>query len=289
MGDGGHGMNKLKVLATPIGNLGDLSSRGKEALEGADLILAEDSRVTRKLEKVVTIRAKILRCDQHRELQVVDTVLEALMAGEQVVLTSDAGCPGLSDPGGRLIEALLKHGQELEVVPGPSALTAALMGVGLPMNHFAFLGFLPRQKKARESLLRSIFRSSLGLVIFESPKRTQATLKDLHQVYGDAPVVVARELTKEHETFHRGRLGVGVSPPLVERGEIVIVVSFDKNEVGRSLCETMNLHEASQYFAGEKKAFRQWLQEIQGLERSRAYDIAEMLAVSKNSEEEART
>lgn len=214
---------RLLIVATPIGNLGDLSPRAAEALRTAAVVLAEDTRRTRPLLEHVGSHAKLVSCHQHNEEQRVPLVLERLGAGEDVALVTDAGAPGVSDPGGRLVAAVVEQGGAVEVLPGPSALVGALMGAGLVAHRFAFLGFLPRRTGARREILRQV-SPALALVLFEAPGRVEETLAFLAAELGPRRVVVARELTKKFETFHRGVLGGPLEPPLVDKGEVVLVV-----------------------------------------------------------------
>lgn len=214
---------RLRVVATPIGNLGDLSPRAAEALREAAVVLAEDTRRTRPLLEHAGSSAKLVSCHQHNEESRLPLVMERLAAGDDVALVSDAGAPGVSDPGGRLVAAVIEAGGAVEVVPGPSALVGALMGAGLVSHRFAFVGFLPRRAGARREVLRQV-SPSLALVMFEAPGRVEETLGFLAAELGGRRVVVARELTKRFETFHRGVLGGALEPPLVDKGEAVIVV-----------------------------------------------------------------
>ncbi len=214
---------RLLVVATPIGNLGDLSPRAADALRGAAVVLAEDTRRTRPLLEHVGSSAKLVSCHQHNEEQRVPLVLGRVGSGDDVALVTDAGAPGISDPGGRLVAAVVEAGAAVEVVPGPSAVIAALMGAGLVSHRFAFLGFLPRRAGARREILRQA-SGALALVIFEAPGRVEETLRALAEELGGRRVVVGRELTKHFETFHRGVLGGPLEPPLVDKGEAVIVV-----------------------------------------------------------------
>lgn len=217
----------LSVVCTPIGNLEDISQRALRVLNEADMILAESIDNSRKLLNLLQIsmeNKKILSCAQQEEASRIKVVFERLDQGHKVALLSDAGAPNVSDPGGRIVEAVAAQGYAIEVIPGPSALVAALMGAGLITNRFAFLGFLPRKGKERQELVMDARKAGLALVIYESPLRIVDTLMDLAQWCGAARVVVARELTKRFETFHRGVLGSELSPELIEKGEMVIVV-----------------------------------------------------------------
>ena len=213
----------FRVVATPIGNLDDLSTRARSTLCEADYVLAEDTRRARILLEHIQSGAKVLSCHQHNELARVNWVRDALAEDKSIALISDAGAPSISDPGGRLVAELAASACPVEVIPGPSAPIAALMGAGIAATRFVFLGFLPRKNGARKTLLERV-PSEFGVVLFESPHRVEGTLAALHEVFGGRKVAVARELTKRFETFHRGVLGSPLDPPLIARGEIVIVV-----------------------------------------------------------------
>lgn len=213
----------LHIIATPIGNLGDLSPRAAEVLRVVPFVLAEDTRRARVLLEHVGGQGRLLSCHQHNERARAEWAIDTLRSGASLAFVSDAGAPSVSDPGGRLVEAVAASGLSLEVIPGASAVIAALMGAGVDVTRFAFLGFLPRRAGARRALLSRV-DPGFALVIFEAPARVAATLEALASELGPRRVVVARELTKRFETFHRGTLGEALSPPLVERGELVIVV-----------------------------------------------------------------
>lgn len=222
----------LFVVATPIGNLGDLSARARHVLEVADLLLAEDTRHTRQLLSACGIERKagaLESLHEHNEAERVPAVVERLLGGAQVALVSDAGTPLVSDPGGVLVAAAAAAGIEVVAVPGPSAAIAALSVAALPAARFAFEGFLPPKASARRRTLEKLARESRTLVFYEAPHRLVETLADLAVALGeDRPAAVARELTKKFETVYRGSLGslarqAGVDSGMA-RGEIVIVV-----------------------------------------------------------------
>lgn len=223
----GHG--RLQVVATPIGNLADLSARARATLEGADLIAAEDTRHTGALLKAVGIARPLISLHEHNETQRVPEVLARLAAGATVALVSDAGTPLLSDPGFELLRSALQAGVEVQVVPGPSAITAALAVAGLPTDRFCFEGFLPARAPERRAALAALAHEPRTLVLFEAPHRIEATLADLAAEFGaERRAVVARELTKAHETLYRGTLAELAARARSEehfaRGEITLVV-----------------------------------------------------------------
>jgi 16S rRNA (cytidine1402-2'-O)-methyltransferase len=219
---------RLAVVCTPIGNLADLAPRAAEVLAKADIVLCEDTRHSKPLLDKVGSHARLVSCHAHNERDRRDLVVEALTKGERVALVSDAGAPSISDPGGRIVEEIVQAGLAVEVFPGPTALTAALMGAGIDVARFSFLGFLPKSGRPRRTLIDAGARSGLGLALYEAPQRVDETLRDLFEALGPRRVVVARELTKLHETFHRGKLAAdgvaALAPAFVEKGEVVILV-----------------------------------------------------------------
>ena len=221
----------LTVVATPIGNLSDLSPRAADALAGAELVLCEDTRRTRKLLSHLGITSasgpRLTSSHAHNERDRVDEVVDAVASGQRVALVSDAGTPAVSDPGRAVVDAVLDAGLRVEVIPGPSAVLAALVATGLSSDRFCFEGFLPRKGKERRDLLEEIAAERRTVVLFEAPGRVGATLRDLSEACGDQRIAgVARELTKVHEEVDRGPLGELASRWQEPRkGEHVIVVS----------------------------------------------------------------
>ncbi|MEM7402598.1 MAG: 16S rRNA (cytidine(1402)-2'-O)-methyltransferase [Myxococcota bacterium] len=217
----------LNVIATPIGNLQDWSARAQQTLQQCQLIVAEDTRITRRLLAAAGISCsgiRVLSCPAAQEHNRIKHVLAALQQNKSVGLVSDAGTPAISDPGSAIVQAAAAAGHRICVLPGPSSPIAAMMGAGLNTARFAFLGFLPRTLNSRKQIVQSATQAQLALVICESPQRVATLLKQLHEWCGPRRVVVARELTKCFETFHRGLLGEPLSPPYQERGEAIVVV-----------------------------------------------------------------
>ncbi len=261
---------QLVMVATPIGNVADLSARAIDTLKRADVICAEDTRHTRPLlERVGVTGARLLSVHAHNERERAAEVAALVDEGKLVAFVSDAGCPGVSDPGGRLVEAMVQLGHQVVVVPGPSALTAALMGAGVDVSRLAFLGFLPRKGKERERLVRSALAGGFAVVVYEAANRTQALLDDLHEWCGPRRVVVARELTKMHETFHRGTLGKDLSPPLVDKGEVVVVVEAADAVAGDATTVDIGTLIADGSLPPKEKARR--LAQAQGISVREAY------------------
>jgi 16S rRNA (cytidine1402-2'-O)-methyltransferase len=219
----------LQVVATPIGNLADLSPRARDALRGADIIAAEDTRRTLQLLQSIGISRPLVSLFEHNEAQRVPQLLERLSAGATVVLVSDAGTPLLSDPGFELVREATRAGFEVRAIPGPSAITTALAAAGLPADRFCFEGFLPARAGERRAALAALAHAQRTLVFFEAPHRIVATLTDMVAEFGPArQAVVARELTKVHESLYRGTLEelitVSQRDENFARGEITLVV-----------------------------------------------------------------
>jgi 16S rRNA (cytidine1402-2'-O)-methyltransferase len=220
---------RLLVVATPIGNLADLSPRAREALAGAAVVAAEDTRHTRSLLQTVGVGTPLVSLHGHNESQRVPELLARLAQGEDVALVSDAGTPLLSDPGFELVRRAAQAGIAVQAIPGPSAITAALAVAGLPTHRFCFEGFLPARAPERRAALARLAHEARTLVFFEAPHRIQAALADLAAEFGaERQAVVARELTKVHETLYRGTLGELAARAGREenfaRGEITLVV-----------------------------------------------------------------
>jgi 16S rRNA (cytidine1402-2'-O)-methyltransferase len=218
---------RLILCGTPIGNLGDLSERALQTLRDADVIACEDTRRTRKLLTHFGVSPKeLVVYNDVNERRQGERLISRIDAGTDVVLVSDAGMPGLSDPGFRLVRACVERGFGVHVVPGPSAVVAALAVSGLPPGRFVFEGFLPRKKSDRRRRMAGLVTEERTVVLFESPHRLEASIADLLEVVGDRYVAIARELTKLYEEVRRGPLseileGLKADPA---RGEVVIVM-----------------------------------------------------------------
>ena len=220
----------LQVVATPIGNLADLSPRAQQALREADVIAAEDTRRTQQLLSALGIARPLISLYEHNETQRIPELLGRLADGQTVVLVSDAGTPLLSDPGYELTRAAVGAGVRVVAIPGASALTTALAVAALPVQRFCFEGFLSARAPERRAQLAALAHETRTLVFFEAPHRIRATLADMAAEFGAArPAVVARELTKVHEQVYRGGLGELAAQAAreqnFERGEITLVVA----------------------------------------------------------------
>ena len=224
-----HSAGTLYVVGTPIGNLDDFSPRARRVLGAVDLIAAEDTRHTRELLSQNGIETPLIPCHDHNEEQQTPGLIRRLQAGDSVALVSDAGSPLLSDPGLVFVQAAHGAGIPVVSVPGPSALVAALSVAGLPTDRFLFEGFLPRRSGPRRARLAALVRERGTLVFFESVHRIRKTLADAITQFGSQrPAAIARELTKLHESVHRGTLGTleqGLGGEVPLKGELVLLVA----------------------------------------------------------------
>ena len=220
---------RLVLVATPIGNLGDLSPRAVEVLTDADVVACEDTRRTGKLLAHAGVSApRLLVVNEHTEAAGADEIAQLVAGGNTVVLVTDAGTPAVSDPGAKVVRAVLDAGCEVEAVPGPSAALAALVVSGLPTGRFCFEGFLPRKGRHRADRIAALSRESRTMVLFEAPHRLARTLGDLSSALGsDRAVAIVREQTKLHEEVWRGALDDAVTRAnsAEPRGEHVLVVA----------------------------------------------------------------
>jgi 16S rRNA (cytidine1402-2'-O)-methyltransferase len=236
----------LYLVATPIGNLRDMTLRALDVLAAADLVLAEDTRVTAKLLTAYGLKAKLERCDDHASNRAAEIAVERLKAGEVVALVSDAGTPLVSDPGYVVARAAVAEGLPVHPVPGPSSLLAALCIAGLPADRVLFAGFLPPKSAARRTALEELRPGRQTLVFFESGPRLRDSLADMAEVLGARPAAVARELTKLYEECVRGDLAeLAVDPRLdAPKGEIVVVVGPGEAETASAADADAALAEA---------------------------------------------
>ncbi|MCO8019965.1 16S rRNA (cytidine(1402)-2'-O)-methyltransferase [Brevundimonas diminuta] len=236
----------LYLVATPIGNLRDMTLRALDVLAAADLVLAEDTRVTAKLLTAYGLKAKLERCDDHASARAAEVAVERLKAGEVVALVSDAGTPLVSDPGYVVARAAVAEGLPVHPVPGPSSLLAALCIAGLPADRILFAGFLPPKSGARRTALEELRTGRQTLVFFESGPRLRDSLADMAQVLGPRPAAVARELTKLYEECVRGDLAELAADPRLDapKGEIVVVVGPGEAETASAADADAALSEA---------------------------------------------
>ncbi|HEV2489873.1 MAG TPA: 16S rRNA (cytidine(1402)-2'-O)-methyltransferase [Candidatus Acidoferrales bacterium] len=222
----------LYLVATPIGNLEDISLRALRILKEADLIACEDTRQTRKLLSHFEIHKPLESYHEHNELTRAPELVLRMEDGERIALVSDAGTPGISDPGHRLVSLCIRHHIPVIPIPGASAIVAALAASGMPPQEFSFLGFLPARPAGRRRALRRIAAEPRTLVFYEAPHRLRATLEDALEILGNRHAAVARELTKVHEEFLHGRIedliaALAGKPP---RGEITLLIGLPEDQ-----------------------------------------------------------
>jgi len=220
------GAGCLYVVATPIGNLEDISLRAIRILKEADLVACEDTRQTLKLLAHFELRKRLVSYHEHNEITRAPEIVIELEQGAKVALVSDAGTPAISDPGHRLVSLCLRHGIKVVPVPGASAFVAALAASGMAIDEFVFIGFLPSRPVERRKALRALAAEERTLALYEAPHRLVETLEDALEILGNRPAVIAREVTKMYEEFLRGHLedllsGVRKKPP---RGEITLLI-----------------------------------------------------------------
>lgn len=265
----------LYVVATPIGNLEDITLRSLRILKEVKLIAAEDTRTSRKLLSRYGIKTPLISFHEHNQKNQIPRILGALTTGD-VALVSDAGVPTLSDPGQELVRRALESGVPVSAAPGPSAVSAALSVSGMPANRFMFTGFLPRRQGERRELLRTLAEFPDTVVIFEAPHRLRSTLKDLLAVWGDRRITVCRELTKRFEEVFPATVSQALERFAEPRGEFTLVVEggvaekavWDHEDVRSSLAqlkvEGMRAREAVSRVAAESGmrrslVYREWL------------------------------
>ena len=271
----------LVLVGTPIGNLGDLAPRAVEALGRADAICCEDTRRTgRLLEHAGVARPALIVVNDHTEARAIGGVLQRLERGEHVAVVTDAGMPGISDPGERLVRAAVEAGHPVEVVPGPSAAVTALVASGLSTGRFAFEGFLPRRGSGRTRRLAELATEPRTVVLYEAPHRLARTLTDLADALGGGRLVsIGRELTKLHEEHWRGTLSDAVvwASANAPRGELVLVVdgappppAVDAERIGAALADELRDG------ASARDAAATVSREL-GVPKRRAYELAVQL------------
>lgn len=276
----------LYVVATPIGNLEDITLRALRVLKEVDLIAAEDTRHTRKLLTHFAISTPTFSYYKEKEQSRSDKIIDRLLAGQDVALVSDAGTPGISDPGAILVQKAVANNIRIEPIPGPSSLTAALSVAGLADGTFVFIGFAPSRKKQRQDLLLSLVTEKKYLVFFEAPHRVERFLLDCHEILGDRPVFWSRELTKIHEELTHSTLSI-LTVSVTEKkikGESVFIISGEPDKTPLSKKEiAQQLH---QYKLAGEMSLKDAVQAItteNNLSRSVVYNLALKIWQQKNN------
>ena len=266
----------LYVVGTPIGNLGDLSSRARSVLGAVNLIAAEDTRRTRGLLSSIGLNATLIAYHEHNEQQQTPTLIARLRQGESLALVSDAGMPSISDPGLRLVRAALAEQLPVVSVPGPSAALAALTVSGLATDRFVFEGFLPRRSGPKRQRLDALLTESRTMIFYEAVHRIVATLEALEELFGpDRPAAIARELTKVHECVYTGMLAelrsqLGDEIPL--KGEFVLLVAGSSDVLSATAAEALRIFTILSNELSAKAAVVMTA-EITGLSRNDVYRL----------------
>jgi len=269
-------MPNLYVVATPIGNLEDITRRALRILSEAKLIAAEDTRKTKRLLDAYQIKTPMTSYHEHNKLTKLEYILDYLKDGD-VALVSEAGMPGMSDPGYELIVAATERGIPVIPIPGPSAVITALVVSGLPTDRFCYVGFLPRKSNARRQLLESVVNESSTIVALEAPHRLRAALNDILLILGDRRIAVCRELTKVHEEVFRGTISQAIAHFAEPRGEFTLVITGKREKSKAQLSEDIEQQLRQMYLSGatareaiakvaketglsRKELYRAWLQ-----------------------------
>jgi 16S rRNA (cytidine1402-2'-O)-methyltransferase len=231
-------LGKLYLVATPIGNLEEITTRAISTLTSVDLVACEDTRVSGKLINHLGLEKPLIACHEHNEFTVSKQLVEKLKQGQSIAYVSDAGYPGISDPGQRLVQAALLEDIQVIVISGPSAVFNALVASGLDTSRFYFHGFLRQKEAARLDEIKDLYRRPETLIFYEAPHRIDSTLRNLLDVLGNRKACIARELTKIHEEYIEGTLQeLTEIDPTTLKGEMVIMVEGNKDEFGIKLSE----------------------------------------------------
>ena len=274
----------LIIISTPIGNLGDITQRAAHLLAQADIIACEDTRQTRKLLSLLSISssAKLWAYHDHNGAKMRPKLIDVMKAGQQVALASDAGTPLISDPGYKLVTACLENDIPVTAAPGPTAPIVALTLSGLPSDRFSFQGFVPQKKKAARDALEESRLLTMTQIWFETPQRLSATLKMMAGIYGNRYCVIARELTKLHETLYRGMLAdlaKQFEGATILKGELVLVVDgANKHASQVSIEKISELLRARMHKMSLRDAVEE-VEDLSGLPRKQIYQLA--LSISK--------
>ncbi len=264
---------KLYIVATPIGNLEDITLRAIQVLKNVDLIAAEDTRHTLKLLNHLEITKPLISYHRHNEEIKTEVLMEKLLKGQNIALVSDAGTPGICDPGEVVIQKCIKENVEIIPIPGACAMINALISSGISTKEFTFLGFLPLNKKARKEKLKEIEISKKTIILYEAPHKLTNTLEDLKDILGNRSIVLARELTKIHEEFIRGNIQDILVKTENLKGEMVLIIEGNQEEEKKSF-EDLTLEEHYQFYEKqglEKKEIIKKIAKDRGLSKNEVY------------------
>lgn len=244
---------KLYVVATPIGNLEDITLRAIRILKEVDLIAAEDTRHTLKLLNHLEISKPLISYHRHNEETKSNVLIQKLKEGSNIALVSDAGTPGICDPGEEVIKKCIEERIQVVPIPGACAIINSLICSGIDTKEFTFLGFLPLNKKLRKEKLKEIQNSNKTIIIYEAPHKIETTLKDLKDIVGERKVVLAREITKVHEEFIRGNIEDLIINMKDIKGEIVLIIEKNSNLIKENALNNLTIEEHYKFY--ENKGF----------------------------------
>lgn len=264
----------LYIVATPIGNLEDITLRAIRVLKEVDLIAAEDTRHTLKLLNHLEISKPLISNHRHNEEAKTDVLIEKLLEGQDIALVSDAGTPGICDPGEVVIKKCIEEGIDVIPIPGSCAMINALIASGLDTKEFTFLGFLPLNKKLRKEKLEEIKKSNKTIILYEAPHKLMSTLNDLKEILEDRQVALARELTKIHEEFIRGTIQEITDRAESLKGEMVLIIEGNEKIDRKDNFETLTLEEHYKLYENqglEKKEIIKKIAKDRGLSKNEVY------------------
>ncbi len=267
-------MGRLYIVATPIGNLDDITLRAIQVLQSVDLIAAEDTRHTLKLLNHLEISKPLISCHRHNEEIKTEILIEKLREGQNIALVSDAGTPGICDPGEVVIRKCIEEGIETIPIPGACAMINAIITSGLDTKEFTFLGFLPLNKKLRKEKLEEIKKTEKTMILYEAPHKLIVTLKDLAEILEDRKVVLARELTKIHEEFIRGNINEIIQKAENLKGEMVLMIEGNKEIKEENHFETLSIEEHYKWYEQqgmEKKEIIKKMAKDRGTSKNEIY------------------
>ena len=265
---------KLYIVATPLGNLGDITLRAIEILKKVDIIAAEDTRHTLKLLNHLGISKPLISNHRHNEEMKTEQFVEKILEGQDMAVVSDAGTPGICDPGEVLVKKCIEEEIDVIPIPGACAFINALIASGIDTKEFTFLGFLPLNKKLRKEKLHKVEKSKETVILYEAPHKIMSTLKDLEQILEDRQIVLARELTKLHEEFIRGSAREIIEKAENLKGEIVLIIEANKKVDINTNFETMSLEEHYKLYEKqglEKKEIIKKMAKDRNLSRNEIY------------------
>ena len=265
---------KLYIVATPIGNLEDITLRAIRILKEVDLIVAEDTRHTLKLLNHLEITKPLISCHRHNEEVKTEKIVEKLQQGQNIALVSDAGTPGICDPGEIVIKKCIEEGIQVIPIPGACAMINALIASGIDTKEFIFLGFLPLNKKLRKQKLEEIEKSKKTLILYEAPHKLDETLKDLEKILEDRHIVIAREITKIHEEWIRGNISEIIEKSKDLKGEMVLIIEGNEKVEIKNNFESLTLEEHYKFYERQgydKKDIIKKIAKDRGLNKNEIY------------------